>query len=85
MGTHTHMTKNIAIADDTYKLLLRHKRPDESFSEVIRERFKKRDIADFAGLWADMPEGEWKELEANVRKARKGLNASLKRRIEALK
>jgi predicted CopG family antitoxin len=79
------MTKNIAIADDAYRLLLRHKRPDESFSEVIREQFRKRDITEFAGLWADVPEKEWKEFDANVRRARKGMNASFKRRVEALK
>jgi predicted CopG family antitoxin len=75
------MTKNIAIADDAYLLLARHKRPDESFSEVIRERFGKRKLTDFAGIWADVPESEWKEFEAHVENARKGLSTSLQKRL----
>lgn len=79
-------SKNIAITEDAYKLLVRHKRPDESFSEVIREHFKKgKKLTDYAGVWANMPEKKWKEFEADVVEARKGLDLSLKRRMEALK
>ena len=34
-------TKNIAITEDAYELLVRSKLPGHSFSEVIREHFKK--------------------------------------------
>mgnify|MGYP001619196175 CR=1 FL=1 len=89
MSTHTYtqmVTKNIAITDKAYTLLSRHKRPGESFSQVIVEHFqKKKHLSDFAGIWADMPESAWKEFEFHVLEARKGLNASLKKRIERLK
>ena len=79
-------TKNIAIMEDAYELLVRHKRPSESFSEVIREHFKKaKKLTDYAGIWADIPEKRWEEFEIAVKEARKGLGASLKKRIEVLK
>lgn len=80
------VTKNIAITEDSYELLVRHKLPDESFSDVIREHFKKKKkLTDYAGIWADMPEKRWEEFESAVEEARKGLSASLRKRIEALK
>lgn len=84
--THTHMaTKNIAITEKAYKLLARHKRSGESFSEVIVEHFqKKKHLFDYAGIWADMPETAWKEFEGHVQAARKGLNESMKKRIARL-
>ena len=78
-------TKNIAITEEAYNLMLRHKRPNESFTELIKERFKKgKKLTDYAGIWADIPEKEWREFEQHVKEARKGLNRSLKKRIEAL-
>ncbi|MBI2549797.1 antitoxin VapB family protein [Candidatus Woesearchaeota archaeon] len=78
-------TKNIAITEQAYELLVRNKLPGRSFSEVIREHFTKKKLTDYAGLWADVPEKAWKELELNVAEARKGLSESLKKRISALK
>jgi len=80
------VTKNIAITEEAYGLLARHKHPDESFSEVIKEHFKKkRHLLDYAGAWADMPEKEWKALQKAMGESRKGLNQSFKRRSEALR
>jgi len=42
---------------------------------------KAKSLLDFAGIWEDMPETAWKEFEQGVQQARKGLNASLKKRI----
>ena len=79
-------TKNIAITEDAYELLARHKLPSYSFSDVIKEHFtKKKKLTDYAGIWADIPEKKWEEFEAAVGEARKGLGTSLKKRIEALK
>ena len=83
---HRMATKNIAITEEAYNLMLRHKRPNESFTELIKERFKKgKTLFDCAGAWEDMPEDEWKLFERRVNDARKNLNASLKKRIEALR
>ncbi|MBI2575144.1 antitoxin VapB family protein [Candidatus Woesearchaeota archaeon] len=79
-------TKNIAITEDAYNLLVRHKRLDESFSKVIIEHFgRKKTLLDYAGIWAHIPEGEWKLFERKVGEARKGLSASIRKRAGALK
>lgn len=79
-------TKNIAITEEAYNLMLRHKRPNESFTELIKERFKKgKKLTDYAGIWADMPEDEWKAIEKGVEEAREGLNKGFAKRIAALK
>jgi len=84
--THTHMaTKNISITEDAYELLARHKRLNESFSEVIREHFtKKKHLLDFAGMWSDIPEKEWNEFENKVKSVRTDMNSSFKKRINEL-
>ncbi|HIH39720.1 TPA: hypothetical protein HA219_03305 [Candidatus Woesearchaeota archaeon] len=78
-------TKNIAITEDAYNLLARHKRLNESFSEVIRAHFtKKKHLLDFAGAWSDIPEKEWKDFENKVKSARTDMNASFAKRIKRL-
>lgn len=79
-------TKNIAITEDAYELLVRNKHPNESFSDVIRDHFKKKKhLLDYGGVWEEMPEKDWELMEKNIREARKGLNASSKKRVEALR
>lgn len=78
-------TKNIAITEDAYDLLARNKRPGESFSQVIREHFKKtQTLLDFAGAWSDMSADEWDDLEKNVKSVRENMNKSFKRRIKEM-
>ena len=77
-------TKNIAITEDAYKLLARHKIHGKSFSEVIREHFGKRSLLDCAGIWENIPGKKWKVIESNISKAGKGISESLKKRIGAL-
>ena len=36
---------------------------------------KKKHLLDYAGIWADIPEKEWKEFEEKIAEARKGLNS----------
>lgn len=85
MGTHMHtqneMAKNIAVADDVYELLSKEKRQGESFSDVIRRLGKRRkSLLEFAGAWADIPEDEWKEMEAAWAWANQPLDVALGRR-----
>lgn len=48
-------TKVISIMDDAYDLLVKYKRPRESFSEVIRRLAPKRgNLMDFAGAWSHL-------------------------------
>jgi predicted CopG family antitoxin len=48
----------MSVSEDAYDLLDRMKNKDESFSEVIRRLAKRRSIADYAGLWADVSNEE---------------------------
>lgn len=64
MSTQDGMAKNIAIADDVYELLTKEKREGESFSDVIRRWHRSKDsLMEFYGMWADIPEDEWKQME----------------------
>lgn len=47
-------TKTITIMEDAYELLKKSKKPDESFSDVIRREFSsKKKMTDFFGEWRD--------------------------------
>jgi hypothetical protein len=43
--------------------------------DARQERPRRRKLTDFAGLWADIPEKEWKEFETKVKEAKKGLGS----------
>ncbi|MBI2661070.1 antitoxin VapB family protein [Candidatus Woesearchaeota archaeon] len=78
-------TKTISIMDDAYELLVRHKKPNESFSEEIRRLVpKKGNIMECAGLWADMSDKETWEMEKTINRLRKNSTKSLFRRVEEL-
>ena len=64
-------TKNIAIMDDVYELLVRHKRKDESFSDVIRKELsKKGKISECAGILSDLTEKQFSEMETAIKKSK---------------
>lgn len=78
MNTQNGMTKNIAIADDVYEILAKEKREGESFSDVIRRLGKRRrSLLEFAGAWADIPDDEFREMEAAWKWANQPLEESL--------
>jgi len=61
------MAKAIAIADDVYEMLSKEKGDGESFSDVIRRlRRGRRSLMDCYGLWGDIPEKEFNEMEATI-------------------
>jgi predicted CopG family antitoxin len=81
MHTQDVMAKNIAVADDVYEMLAKEKREGESFSDVIRRwRRGKGSLMDAYGLWADIPEKEWKEMEAAIFGADRPASEELRRR-----
>ncbi len=56
------MTKTIALADDAYEELHNLKKPDESFTEVVRriaKKEKKKSLLEFVGKW----EGSKEEMD----------------------
>lgn len=81
MSTQDPMAKNVALADDVYNLLMREKGAEESFSDVIRRLTKrKKSLLEFAGVWADIPEAEFQEMEAAIRAADRPLEEEMTRR-----
>ena len=64
-------TKTISIMDDVYKLLIRNKKEDESFSDELRSLLnKKGSILDCVGLWSDLSDEQVKEMEKAIKKSR---------------
>lgn len=72
------VTKNISIMEDAYKLLLQRKRQTESFSDVIRREFsKKGSILDGAGIWADLTDEDFENMEKMRAKMKEITHASI--------
>lgn len=81
MNTKDEMAKNIAVADDVYEMLAKEKREGESFSDVIRRwRPKAGSLMDCYGLWGDIPEEEFREIEAAIYGVDRPASEELKRR-----
>lgn len=75
------MAKTIAIADDVYELLSKDKGDAESFSDVIRRwRRNKGSLLDCYGLWGDIPDKEFREMEAAIYGLDRPASQELKRR-----
>ncbi|MBS3114477.1 antitoxin VapB family protein [Candidatus Woesearchaeota archaeon] len=78
-------TKTISIMDDVHEILVRNKKPNESFSEELRRLVpKKGNIMECAGLWAHLNDKEVEEMKKSIRQLRKNSYKSLLRRIEGL-
>jgi len=76
-------TKTITIMDDAYELLVRNKKKDESFSDVVRREFsKKGSILDLAGAWSDLSDKDIKEMEDAVKKSREYTRKHIMERIK---
>ncbi|MDP3765834.1 MAG: antitoxin VapB family protein [Nanoarchaeota archaeon] len=76
-------TKTITIMDDAYRLLVRSKRKDESFSDVVRRGFsKKGSILDVAGAWSDLSDRDVKDMEDAIKKSREYTRKHLMERIK---
>ena len=82
MDTQREMAKNIAVADDVYEMLSKGKREGESFSDVIRRlgKGRKGSLLDCYGLWADIPEEEFREMEAAILGVDRPASQELRRR-----
>jgi len=76
-------TKTISIMEDVYKLLVRSKKKDQSFSDVIRKEFsKKGKISECAGLWSDITDKQAKEMENAIKKSREYTRKHIMERLK---
>ena len=75
-------TKTITIMDDAYELLVRNKRKDESFSDVVRREFSKQgSIIDCAGILSDLTDRQVEEMENAIKKSREYTRKHIMERI----
>jgi len=69
--------------DDAYELLVRNKKKDESFTDVIRREFsKKGSILDLAGAWSDLSDNDIEEMENAIKKSREYTRRHVMERIK---
>jgi len=63
--------KTIALDPETYEMLRRQKREDESFNDLVaRLARKRRPLADLAGAWKDMPQEDFEKIQEAIRRGR---------------
>lgn len=75
-------TKTITIMDDVYGLLVRNKKKDESFSDMLREDYsKKGKISECAGILSDLTDKQIEEMENAIRKSREYTRRHIMERI----
>ena len=75
-------TKTISIMDDVYELLIRKKRRQESFSELIRRILtRKNDLMDFAGSW-NISEKDGQKMKEDINKLRKNSTKEMLRNAQ---
>ncbi len=66
------VTKTLTITKDAYEQLKMLKKPDESFSKVIKRiTADKQDIMQFAGILSDMSDKDFEEMKQSIRDLRK--------------
>ena len=75
-------TKTVALDTEAYELLVRSKRPGETFSEVVRRKLRPPSrISDLAGSLGDLPVQLWTEI-ARERDAHRRNDQQRQKRLE---
>ena len=64
-------TKTITIMEDAYEVLVRNKGRDESFSDLIRRKFKKQDLSKYIGAWKHVSDKEAEKMKKDILEMRK--------------
>ncbi|MBU0628110.1 MAG: antitoxin VapB family protein [Nanoarchaeota archaeon] len=77
-------TKTISIMDDVYDLMLRHKKSNESFSELFRRQFRKKGkISECAGLWSHLSDKQIGDMKQSIKELRKNTLNSMNKKLAA--
>lgn len=74
-------SKNVALAEDAYRLLASHKKPGESFSDVVRRLASKRSPLDFIGAWSDIPDKDIDAMKRDIKEWKRSSDAKLERKL----
>ena len=75
------MSKNVRLSEAAYERLEAHKRPDESFSDVVLRLAGERSLLDLAGVLTDR---QADALEAAIDERRRRRREALDARAEEL-
>jgi len=78
------VTKTISIMEDAYLLMAMEKKPKESFSDLVRRKFGKKSIMEFAGALKDLSDEEVSRIKENIRAAKQSMDEGFKRKIKKL-
>ncbi len=65
-------TKTITVMEDAYNLIKSRKKPNESFSDVLRRELSgsKMPLTDFAGKWGFLNDEDIEKMKSAIRKSR---------------
>lgn len=74
-------SKNVALAEDAYRLLASHKKSGESFSDVVRRLAGRPNPLDYVGAWADIPEAEIRKMKSDIKKSRRTSDRKLEKKL----
>lgn len=77
-------TKTITIMEDAYRLMSGEKRPNESFSDLVRRKFTGKSLLEFAGALNNLSDEEVDSIKENIREVRRGMDEGFKRKIKKL-
>lgn len=65
-----HMSKSIRLSEEAYERLASHKRPDETFSDVVLRLAGERSLLELAGILSDEEATALREAVAERRERR---------------
>lgn len=64
--------KTVALSPEAYEMLRRQKREGETFDDVVRRLTgKRKTLAEFIGIWKDVPEERFQKFEAALAEGRR--------------
>lgn len=78
------MVKTITIMDDAYQLLKKTKNKDESFSDVIRKMYSKKN-ADLSRHLGVLNKKEYTNLQKDLKKIREEMSKDIEKRFKKIK
>ena len=74
--------KTISLSEEVYELLVKEKRPEESFSDTVKRIIgRTRPLRDFAGAWKEMPPEFLREIRSKLHRAREVTNKKSRTRV----
>jgi predicted CopG family antitoxin len=74
-------SRTISLSTDAYEMLRREKRPEESFSDVVRRLVRKPNPLDYVGAWAEVPDAEVDRMKRDIKAWRRSGDGKLRKKL----